>query len=403
MPPEPAIHPDDFLQWRPLPDTAIQLGRLRAHAHAQDASSGVWYDMHLVLAMADRDGQPHAAPSLHLTPRLRRAFDLPAIQGALQRWNGRAPLESLDPLLPGADADGFASPTVETDPDRRWDNDLSDSILPLELLHEDEATRQGALRRALGRSPWALLDPCNHLASVYPLLEDMDPVDAACSGLMAAAAGAWSPDAQEHRGRSICISPPPIELDLLLQLAGPRRSEAEKARLELFVSATCTPLITGRRPIAARLLHPQAKQWRDHARRWCVREPDERGLSADERPSLPPFSPCLVPDETQARPVSGSHPRVSALPFQRRWLCSGRAARFLWVCAAGEPDANLRLTLTAEGTWPSFLQRREAQFLDAQVEQPDGAHRWATGFDSDVDSLLARLAPECRAVPRSSL
>ena len=254
--------------------------------------------------------------------------------------------------------------------------------------------------RLLGRTPWALLDPCNHLASVYPLLEDMDPVDAACSGLMAAAADVWSPDAQEHRGRSICISPPPTELDLLLQLSGPRRSEVEKARLELFVTATCTPLITGRRPIAARLLRSQAKPWRDHARRWCVREPDERGLSPEDRPAPPPFSPALVPDEGAAKLVSGSHPRVSALPFLRRWLCSGRAARFLWVCAAGEPDANLRLTLAPEGTWPAFLQRREAQLLDVQVELPDGAYRWVTGFDTDADSLRARLAPGFRAVPR---
>ncbi len=397
---DPAIHPADFLQWHPLPDTAMHLGRLRAHAHAQDASSGVWYDLHLVLAMADRDGQPYAAPALHLTPRLRRAFDLTAIQVALEGWDGRTPPRGLAPLTPSADTDGFAPRTIEPNPEHRWDTALSDSFLPLSLLHEDDTTRQGALRRALGRSPWALLDPCNHLASVYPLLEDMDPVDAACAGLMAAVAGVWGPDVQEPRGRSSCLSPPPIELDLLLQLSGPRRSEAEKARLERFVTATCTPLITGRRPIAARLLRPQAKQWRDHARRWRVREPDERGLSADERPSPPPFSPCLAPDENQARPVAGPQPRISARQFLRRWLCSGRAARALWVCAAGEPEANLRLNLTAEPGWPAFLDRHEARFLDLEVESADGVRRWITGFDDSPAALMARLSPDCSTAPR---
>ena len=51
MTPEPAIHPTDFLRWRPRPDAPMQLGRLRAHAHAQDWGSGVWYDLHLVAAI----------------------------------------------------------------------------------------------------------------------------------------------------------------------------------------------------------------------------------------------------------------------------------------------------------------------------------------------------------------
>lgn len=60
----------------------------------------------------------------------------------------------------------------------------------------------------------------------------------------------------------------------------------------------------------------------------------------------------------------------------------------LWVCAAGEPDANLRLTLTPKGAWPAFLERQERRFLDVQVEGADGDTRWITGFDNDTADLV---------------
>ena len=172
MSPDPAIHPTEFLRWRPLPDTAMQLGRIRVHAQPQDASSGVWYDLHLVVAMSERDGQPHAAPALHLAPRLRRAFDLDALHDRLTTWTGHALPGSFTPLISVADADGFPPPSIETDADQRWDPHELGSLLPLDLLDEDDATRQGALRRILAREPWALLDAANHLASLYPILED---------------------------------------------------------------------------------------------------------------------------------------------------------------------------------------------------------------------------------------
>ena len=105
-------------------------------------------------------------------------------------------------------------------------------------------------------------------------------------------------------------------------------------------------------------------------------------------------------DEAQAVRASGPIPRVASRPLLRPWLCSGRAARFLWVCASGKPDANLRLTLTAEGSWPAFLDRREPRYLDVQVEDEDGATRWISGFDIDTTALVARLCPEARVIPQ---
>ena len=100
-------------------------------------------------------------------------------------------------------------------------------------------------------------------------------------------------------------------------------------------------------------------------------------------------------DEGAAKRVSGSLPREAARPFLRRWLCYGRSARALWVCAAGEPEANLQLTVMPEATWPAFLTRTERRFLDVQVRAPARETRWLTGFDSDPTALVARLAPEC--------
>jgi hypothetical protein len=389
-----------YLLWEPLPDTAIRLGRLRAHAHASDEDSGVWYELTLVLAMAQRDGQPHAAPALYLAPRLRRAFDLETVTAKFDRWTGRGLGGRFTPLASHADSEGFAPPTIETVAERRWDPHLLSNILPLDLLDEEEPIRQGALRRILAREPWALLDSTNHLASLFPLLEGMDPVDAACAGTMAAHGKVWAPDEQEVRGRPATFSPPPPEIDLLLHFFGPRRGHADKARLLRFVAAACAPLLGDKAPVLQDQLWAQAKQWNDAARRWCVRNPEDKGLPADERPSPPPFLPALVVDEGVAVACSGPQPRTSARPLLRRWLCSGRAARFLWVCAAGEPKANLRLPLTSAGSWPAFLERQERHFLDVEVEVPDGDTRWVTGFEVDRAALLSRLAPGCRAVPR---
>ncbi len=399
MPPDLAFPPTDFGLWCPLPDTAVQLGRLRAHAHAKDASSGVWYDLHLVLASSERDGRAQVAPALHLAPRLHRAFDLEALREKFASWQGRSLPSSFSPLLPQADAEGFAPSTIELDPDLRWDPSIQSSILPLDLLDDDQSTRQRSLRRLLAREPWAPLDPSNHLASLYPILEDMDLVDAACAGLMATTATVWAPDPQELRGRPASFSPPSPELDLALQLAPPRQTEAEKQRLASFIAVACEPLLGSATPVRRDQLWAMTKQWRDTARRWRVRDPEEKGLSASERPSPPPFSPVLVVDEANAKPASGPIPRVASRPMLRPWLCSSRTARFLWVCAAGEPDANLSLSLTPEGTWPSFLERREARFVDVQVESPDGGRRWISGFDGARDALVDRLAPGARVVP----
>jgi len=61
----PATNPG-FTIWTPLPDTAIHLGRLRAHAPSDDPSAGVWYDLHLIASLSDKDNQQYAAPALHL-------------------------------------------------------------------------------------------------------------------------------------------------------------------------------------------------------------------------------------------------------------------------------------------------------------------------------------------------
>ncbi len=399
MPPDLAFPPTDLGLWRPLPDTAVRLGRLRAHGHAQDDSSGVWYELDLVLAIRDRDGQHQVAPALYLAPRLRRAFDLEALREKLTGWRSRALPSSFSPLLPQADDEGFAPSTIELDPDLRWDPSILGSLLPQDLLDDDPSTRQRSLRRLLAREPWALLDPANHLASLYPILEDMDLVDAACAGLMAATARVWAPDPQELRGRPASFSPPSPELDLALQLAPPRQTETEKQHLARFIAVACKPLLGGEPPVRRDQLWAQAKQWSDAARRWRVRDPDEKGLTASDRPSPPPFTPVLVVDEANTKPASGPIPRVASRPMLRHWLCSSRAARFLWVCAAGEPDANSSLRLTPEGTWPSFLERREACFLDVQVEPPDGGRRWISGFDVDRDALVDRRAPGARLVP----
>ncbi len=119
-----------FTVWTPLPDTAIHLGRLRAHAHADDLGSDVWYDLHLCAALGEKDNELYAAPALHLSPRLRRAFDLAALREALASWNGRSLPSQLSVLAPRTDPDGFTIAHIAADPERRSDPLVTDSLLP---------------------------------------------------------------------------------------------------------------------------------------------------------------------------------------------------------------------------------------------------------------------------------
>ena len=80
-------------------------------------------------------------------------------------------------------------------------------------------------------------------------------------------------------------------MNLLLHFTGDRLSEGGKVRLARFVAAASTPLLGGDHPIRQDQLWPQAKQWNDAPHRWRVRDPDEKGLPADERPSPPPSCP----------------------------------------------------------------------------------------------------------------